>query len=475
MFTLQRDGSQPLADQLTAAVTQAIERGRWAEGERLPSVRQLSQRLAVSVYTVTTALERVAARGLIQARAGAGFFVTRTPGLRPAFTQRIEAGLPPAHTTLGFTQQALDTGQQLLPVGSGFLPTDWFAEAIAPASLARFSRQGASAMTPTPAQGRADLRAQLAERLRLKQIPAGADQVLVTFGASQAFDLILRALCQPGQAVLVEDPGYFVLHSQVLAAGAHLVPVARDADGLLPEALEAALLAPQERPQENNSPPRLLFTQTLLHNPTGGSSTPARCHQLLKLAERYNLLVIEDDVYGDLADAQRLRLAQLDGLERVIYLSSFTKVLNPALRLGFIAAPSRLVQRLVDCKVLSVLSGSALEELVISDVLASGKYPKHLARTRDRLARARTASIAALTELGLSVDSQTQDGLFLWCRLPPGRTARDLVGPAQAAGLLLAHGQLFSPSQGSEDRLRLNAAYGHAPVLLDFLRSQLAG
>jgi DNA-binding transcriptional MocR family regulator len=469
MLSLSRDG-RPLTDQIVAAVVDAITTGRWSEGERLPSVRQLARQLAVSIYTVTTALERVAARGLVQARPGSGYFVTRRPPPALAPFDAIEAGLPPAETTLGFTRQALAAGRPLLPVGSGFLPPDWFAEGMVPAAMARLGRRGALAMQPAPAQGHPALRDALAERLRHQQIPAAADQLIVTFGASHAFELLVRTLLQPGDAVLVEDPGYFMLHTRLRAAGIALVPVARDVDGLVPAALEAALAPPAAHGRR----PKLLFTQTLLHNPTGGSSTPARCHQLLSLAERHDLLIVEDDVYGDLADPQRPRLAQLDGLERVFHLRSFTKVLNPALRLGYLAAPRRFVAPLLEAKVLSVLSGSALEELVTTEVLESGRYPRHLAHTRDRLARARARAIAALTALGVAVDGQARDGLFLWCRLPAGHRALDLVGPAQAAGLLLAHGQLFSPQGLADDRLRLNAAYADAPALLTFLRKHLS-
>lgn len=468
-LSLPRD-DRPLADQLVATLVEGITAGQWAEGDRLPSVRQWARRLQVSVYTVTVALERVAARGLVEARPGSGYFVTRPAGMTLPPMQSIEAGLP-ADTALGFTHQALDAGPPLLPVGSGFLPPEWFASALTPAVLTRFTRHGTLAMQPAPAQGRLALRTQLAERLQRQQIPAHPEQIVVTFGASQAFDLLRRVLLKPGEPVLVEDPGYFVLHGQLRDAGLELVPVDRDAEGVVPASLEAALAGRTAGAHR----PRVLFTQTLLHNPTGSSSTPARCHQLLSLAERHDLLVVEDDVYGDLADPHRPRLAQLDGLERVFHVRSFTKVLNPALRLGYIAAPRRFVAPLTQAKVFSVLCGSALEELVIADVLESGKYPRHLERTRDRLARARSRSIAALSALGLSVDGRAQDGLFLWCQLPPGHRALDLVAPAQAAGLLLAHGQLFSPRQSAEDRLRLNAAHGDAPALLGFLRKALAG
>lgn len=469
MLSLPRD-SRPLTDQVVAVAVDAITTGRWSEGNRIPSVRQLAQQLGVSVYTVTNALERVVARGLLTARPGSGYFVNRQATVpATASFDAIEPGWPTADTALGFTQQALNVVRPLLPVGSGFLPPDWFAEGLVPAAMLRLGRRGGLPMQPAPAQGHPALRSALAQRLQQQHIPATPDHVVVTFGASHAFDLVVRALLTPGDIAFVEDPGYFVLHARLVAAGITLVPVERDAEGIVPASLEAAIAsaAPTTRP-------RVLFTQTLLHNPTGSSSTPTRCHQLLLLAQRHDLLIVEDDVYGDLADLQRTRLAQLDGLERVFHVRSFTKVLSPALRLGYLASPRRYVASLLEAKVLGVLSGSALEERVMAEILDNGRYPRHLEHTRNRLARARARATAALKSLGLSVDSPSRDGLFLWCRLPAGRKALDLVAPATAAGLLLAHGQLFSPRGTAADRLRLNAAYADAPALLDFLLEQLS-
>ncbi|MDB6086013.1 MAG: hypothetical protein JWN43_3894, partial [Gammaproteobacteria bacterium] len=299
-----------------------------------------------------------------------------------------------------------------------------------------------------------------AERLRLAGLPVAARSIVVTFGASHAFDLIARSLLKINDSVLVDDPGYFVLPAQLRAHGVQLIPVARAAEGIDLDALESAARLHR---------PRMFFTQTVLHNPTGISATAANCHGVLTLAEKYNFVVIEDHVYTDLAPRSVVSLAQIDELKRVLYVGSFTKVLGPGMRIGFIAAPAPLVPQLVDSKILGVLSGSALDEFVLRELLDSGKYRKHTERIRDRLGKARAASTAALRTAGMSIEQQAADGIFLWCRLPKSVDPERLAVDARAAGILLAKGAMFSISGQCSDHLRINAAYGSEPVLTSFL------
>ncbi len=294
-------------------------------------------------------------------------------------------------------------------------------------------------------------------------MPVAAQHLVITFGASQAFDLIATTLLSAGDVVLVEDPGYFVLPAQLKARGMKLIPVPRRAEGTDLDALESAARLHR---------PRMLFTQTLMHNPTGTSASASRCHGILKIAERHNFLVTEDHVYTDLASPHSVSLAQIDELQRVIYVGSFTKVLGPGLRIGFVATRDELLRPLIEGKILSVLCGSALSEFVLREVLGGGKYRRHVERLRDRTAKARANASGLLTSAGLAVESPDGEGIFLWARLPahvdPDRLALD----AQAQGILLAKGALFSPTGQYGDCLRFNVAYAGDPRLIQFLSAR---
>jgi DNA-binding transcriptional MocR family regulator len=308
------------------------------------------------------------------------------------------------------------------------------------------------------------LREQIAARLVQHGIAASAANIVTTFGASQAFDLLGRILFAPGDAVLVEDPGYFVLFEQLRGQHVNLIPIPRTPTGPDLQALEAACRAHR---------PRAFFTQTLLHNPTGSNTEPAVCHRVLSFAEQFGFAIIEDDVYGDLHSGPAVRMAQIDGLRHVIFISSFTKLIGPALRVGYIAADPAMVARIVERKVLSVLSGSALLESFVAEVLDSGRYRKHLETLRSRLSRMRRDAVQALGSAGITFENAGAEGIFLWGRLPDSTPVDELVRGAREQSILLAKGTLFSPSKSSRQWLRFNVAHSTAPPLIRFLQGAL--
>jgi len=376
----------------------------------------------------------------------------------------IEASADPGTDAIALVRASLASSTEIIAGGCGFLPTPWYAEALPANLMARLTQQRrAQAWMPCPPQGLGELREQLAERLVQRGIACGPANILTTFGASQAFDLIARVLFAPGDTVLVEDPGYFVLFEQLRAHHVKLIPVPRRAQGPDIDVLQAACRTHR---------PRAFFMQTLLHNPTGTNTDPAICHRILSLAEAHAFAIIEDDVYGDLYDGPAVRLAQLDGLRHVIHVGSFTKLIGPALRLGFVAADSRVIAQLVERKLLSVLSGSGLLESMASEVLDSGRFMRHVQLVRSRIARMRRDAQSALESAGLEFDTAPDGligGIFLWARVPTTVSVDALVRSARDHSILLANGALFSPERINNSRLRFNAAYSTAPELVKFL------
>jgi DNA-binding transcriptional MocR family regulator len=277
--------------------------------------------------------------------------------------------------------------------------------------------------------------------------------------------LLCRCLLAPGDAVLVEDPGYFVLFEQLRAQHLELLPIPRRADGPDLDALEEACRAHR---------PRAFFVQTLLHNPSGTSMDAARAHRLLSLAEQYGFTIIEDDIYGDLYEGSAVRLAQIDGLRHVVYVGSFTKLIGPSLRVGFVASHPGLISQLVQRKVLSILSGSTLIEAIVAEVLDGGRYRRHVERVRTRLARMRADSRRSLSRAGVRFDNDDGAGMFLWGQVPDGTDMDQLVRDARGRAILLAKGALFSPSKANVPRLRFNVAHSAAPELMQFLSGALA-
>src|SRR5215475_7275160 len=402
MFELSRDSTVPLVDQIAERITKLVQHGQLPAGSRLPSIRKLAKLVGASPFTVVDAYDRLVARGVIESRAGRGFFVT--PRRLSAPLVAIEA-LDDPGSALALARLCLAPSADIVAAGSGFLPENWLLDGAANGVLTRLARnRGSQPWLPCPAQGHTELREQIATRLVQQGVAAGAANIVTTYGASQAFDLLARILLAPGDAVLVEDPGYFVLFEQLRAHHVRLIPVPRHADGPDLEALEAACRAHR---------PRAFFMQTLVHNPTGSSADPAHCHRILSLAEQYGFAVVEDDVYGDLYEGPAVRLAQIDGFRHVIYVGSFTKLIGPSLRVGFIATHPALVAELIQRKVLPVLSGSTLNEAIVAEVLDGGRYRRHLERVRARLARMRADSQRSLGSAGVSFEKDEVAGMFL--------------------------------------------------------------
>ena len=192
------------------------------------------------------------------------------------------------------------------------------------------------------------------------------------------------------------------------------------------------------------------------------------------LAEQYGFTIIEDDVYGDLYEGPAVRLAQIDGFRHVIYVGSFTKLIGPSLRVGFVATHPGLIADLIQRKVLAVLSGSTLSEAIVAEVLDGGGYRRHIERVRARLARMRADSRRSLTGAGVRVDVDEGAGIVLWGQVPEATDMDRLVREARGRAILLAKGALFSPSRANLPRLRFNVAHSAAPELLQFLREGLA-
>jgi DNA-binding transcriptional MocR family regulator len=464
LFTLDRQSTVPLAVQIEQQLRLLLERGQLAAGTRLPSIRRLAQQLGVSPNTVVVAYDRLVAEAALEARGKAGYFVSPWVHGGGDTAALLEAG--DAQDPVWLAQQSNDQPPGLLLASSSALPMSWLQDAV-PASVvqrALASLPGGMA-SRCPPQGMPALRERLALLMRGQGIPVDASRVLTVQGASQAIDLICRAFVQPGDAVVVENPGYHLLPLRLAQTGARVLPVTRGPEGVDLAQLEA--LFSEQRP-------RLFFMQNTLHNPTGWTAPAANLHRVLTLAERHGVLIAEDDVYGQLLPGQGTRLAQLASLGNVVYYASFCKVLSPALRMGYVAAEPALLRPLLRHKIHASLTCSALNEAILLELLAAGRVRKHFERLQGRLAAARSASLQQLGAAGITFDSPGEAGLFLWGRVPEGVDLEVLVKDAWQQGILLAGGATFSPLGPVSPCLRFNVVLSRHVRLVNYLQQRLA-
>lgn len=465
-----------LTARIAAALARRIANGALGPGEKLPSVRRLAGRLGVSPFTIVAAYDRLVADGHLVARAKSGFFVapraageTRTLSLDPLPSQK--SGINP----IWMMRQSLTAGPEQLTPGCGWLPADWLPDAAIRAALRAVARQEGAASDLVEygvPLGYRPLREVLARRLNEIEVPAEADRVLLTDSASQAIDLVCRYLVAPDDAVLVDDPGYFNFHAAVRAQRGRCLAVPMTPQGPDLDALDR--LAAQHRP-------KLYLTNAGLQNPTGLRMGQAVAHRLLGLAQHHGFRILEDDIFRDFEAQPGMRLAALDGLTQVIHLGSFSKTLSAASRIGYLAADPATLADLADLKLAISFGNNELSARVIHHLLSDGSYRKHVSVLRERLARCRAQVARRLAALGLQpwsdIAAESSEGLFLWMALPRNLSAREIAAQARNAGIVLAPGDVFSPTSDAgrwHRHLRFNVAQSLDPRLVAVLRDLLS-
>ncbi|QDQ27733.1 PLP-dependent aminotransferase family protein [Chitinimonas arctica] len=458
MLQLDPDSRQSLTEQLVDGVIAKIERGVLGEGARLPSVRGLAQSAGVSPFTVAEAYNRLVAAGWIASQRARGYFVAAHRSKPAATPERAPVD------DAWLLQRVYEDGGLDLPAGCGWLPHDWLYEDGVRAALRALARAPAAMLTRYGhPQGLPTLREHLQWRLALRGIEAPAERIVLTHGASQGLDLAMRLLVKPGDTVLVEAPGYSTLLAALTAHGARLAAVPRGAKG--PDVATLAKLAATHKPVA-------FFTNSALHNPTGTTTSAMVAHQVLKLAEQFDFRVIEDDPFADLLPGASPTLASLDGLQRVIYLGSFSKTMSPALRVGYLAADTATAARAAQLKMTGGLTSSELMEAAALTMLSDGHHRSHLERLRERLADAQTRVCDKLGALGWSIPHRPGGGLFLWAEAPAGLDAGQLTDAAAHAGIALAPGRFYLPAGEGSRYFRFNAAWADNSRLYDWLASQ---
>lgn len=465
MFFLDPSSAEPLVSQIVTAIRQAVNDGRLAPGSKLPSIRKLAQTHRVSHFTVVEAYDRLVALGYLQAVSNAGFFVRGQNGEEPSDP------LPPAAPASDFDfddhlllRKVFHPLEVDIRPGIGTLPASWIQHESLSRSLRNQARSSAEPLYGYGnAKGHLPLRGKIVDLLGDMRIQASPEQVLLTSGASQALDLLCRYLVQRGDCVLVDEPGYHNLFLNLRLQGAQLVGVARTASGLDLAALEALL---------QRHRPKVFFTNTRLQTPTGTSLDPATAHRLLQLAEKYDFLIVEDDIYADLDPSEHLSLASLDQLSRVVYIGSFSKVIAPALRCGYIAARPELIDELESLKMACGLTSSELTEALAYDVLLQGRQRKHVRQLREQLMQAHERVVPRLKNAGLQLFCEPRAGMFLWARHGLFEDATELAIRARAARILLAPGQLFMPDGRPVAWMRFNVAHCLDDQLYHFLERQ---
>lgn len=438
---LERDSATPLFRQLYARLKGAILHGALAPGARLPPTRELCRLLGVSRQTVLAAYDQLTAEGYLRGGVGQGTFVDEAlplarqapapaaPGLLRALPER-GAALATSMARIRLYDGPLRAFRPSMP-GLDLFPFDLWRKLEA-----RHLRGAGPYLGYGPANGYAPLRELLCAYLRASRgVACTPEQIVITSGSQQALYLLAQLLLAPGDEVWVESPGYQGACAPMLVAGAHVRTVPVTSEGM--DVAYGARHYPNAR---------LVFATPSHQLPLGPTMSLARRLELLRWAESNRAWVIEDD-YDSEYRYTGAPLASMQSLDRagcVIYVGTLSKVLFPALRLGYVVAPPALAEPLARAKAVVDMHHAMLPQAVLADFIAEGHFMRHIRRTREAYAERRAALMGALEDrLGERLVCGPADvGLDLCTHFRPDRKGRipheaDVARAAGEAGIEL--------------------------------------
>ena len=466
---LDRDKPIALPRQIQTHLERLIRERLLAPGTKLPATRELAQALGVNRATVAQAYEDLVAAGCARAHVGQGTFVADRPadpgpepggardsapapidwaGLLSRSAQIVGADDERARALMGAgaADPAIISFAGGMP-DSGLFPTEAFRRVLNQV----IREEGASLLQYYPAGGYPPLREYLSSYLLRFGVEARPDEILIVNGSQQGFDLIARTLVDPGDAVAIEQPTYPRATQVFRSFGAQLLAVPWDATGPRVDAFERLL---------ERHAPKLFYCQPSAHNPTGLAVSAETGRRLLELAARHQVPIVEDGFDGSLyyGDRPAVPLKAGDRAGLVIYIGTFSKILFPGLRLGWLVGPRPVLERLQAAKQLADLHTSALLQAAVHRFCERKLLDRHVTRVAREYARRRGLLLGALRRrmpAGVTW-TEPQGGFSLLLTLPPELDGAALLPAAIARGVAYTPGAAFFVDGGGERTLRLS-------------------
>lgn len=448
-----------LYETLAAEVAASIHSGALRAGEKLPSVRQVTANRGVSASTVFQAYYLLEAQGLIRARDRSGYYVSHGARRLPPEADRPSQPEDKA-TSVDISDMIFEVlesamARDVVPLGSAFpspllFPLERLGQALSSSIRKLDPWSTVDDLTP----GYAGLRRQIALRYLASGVHVDTDDIIITNGALEALNLSLAVVTQPGDAVLVEAPAFYAALQSLEQHQLEAVEVpTHPREGVQLDALEQAI-------QRHH--PKACWLMTTFQNPLGSLMSDQKKHALLELLSRYDIPLIEDDVYGELYFGnKRPALAKsFDTSGIVMHCSSFSKSLAPGYRIGWVS-PGRYTRAIARRKLTTTLACPIPTQMALAHYLEKGGYDKHLRRLRKTLQAHQTAFAQAVGHYFPPGTRATRPtgGYFLWVELPAGVNALDIHRQALSHGISVAPGPIFSAKRAFTNCLRLN--YGH--------------
>lgn len=451
----------PLYEEIAARVGGLIEQGTYRPGERIPSIREMSRQMQVSVNTIMGAYAQLENQGMVEARPQSGYYVRSRvlePGADVPNRKPEDEPLPCCVSVEELPMKVIRslTDPSMVPLGSSvpnpdLLPIDKLNRMLA-TEARRFRIQSVSYTGP---RGTHRLRTQIAKRSLTYGCTPAPEEIVVTSGCVEAVTLALQATCRPGDTVAIASPVYYTFLHSIQWMGLKVLEIpATPQEGISIDVLGYAI---------RHNPVHACLIISNFNNPLGSVMPDEKKRELAALLAQHDIPLIEDDVYGDLAfgSARPSAVKAYDEKGLVLYCSSFSKTLAPGYRVGWIV-PGRYQRKVQQLKALFNIATATPTQLAIAEFLTNGGYDHHL-RTIRRIYSRQVARVQDAVgrhfPLGTRV-TRPGGGFVLWVEMPDGIDAFRLYEEAFNAGISIAPGTLFTAT-GDKYRncIRLNAAF----------------
>lgn len=445
-----------LYEQLGQEIATRIDQGYYQTGDKLPSIRAMSEEHGVSISTVQEAYRQLEDSGLVESRPKSGYYVlgkSNMPKL-PDISRPLQRPLDVTQWEL--VMELLCSHEKKDQVSLGVGVPDMTSSTLKPLGKiqADIAKRGMGDILGYDAlRGTEEIRLQIARLSVDSGCRLHPDDIVVTTGCQEALSCAMRVLTKPGDIVAVDSPSFYGSMQSIEALGLKAMEIPTHPEtGVSLEALELAL---------EQWPIKVLQVIPICNNPLGYSMPDERKKALYQLAQRYDLTIIEDDIYGDLyyqyPRPRTLKSYDTDG--RVLLCSSFTKTIAPGLRLGWIV-PGRYGDLVMHMKYVSTASTARLPQLAVAEFIAQGGYERHLRKMRQQYKQGRDRMIEWVERYfpkGVRV-SYPQGSFLLWVEFPEGLDSVELNRRLNLEGVTVAPGVLFSASGKYRNCIRLNYA-----------------
>lgn len=455
-----RGSDLPLHRQIEQYMKDKILHGEWAVGTKIPSQRTLASMFQVNRSTVTAAIDELTSQGLLEGRSGGGTKVVNStwsvlaaePPLN--WSDYVRSGIHQPNSSIIQEINQNEPEADIIRLGTGELSPDLLPADTMRRMFQKINPQALSLGYEQP-KGNRQLREAVAEHLKGKQIHVSPSAILIVSGALQALQLISIGLLKRGSVILTEKPSYLQSLHVFQSSGMRLRGLPMDEEGI-----KAGLISSYRKQYGG----QLLYTIPSFHNPTGTVMSEQRRKEIIILSNKEQLPIIEDDAYGDLwfEEKQPQPLKAMDQDGNILYLGTFSKTVSPGLRIGWLAGPEPVIERLADIKMQTDYGSSGLSQWAAAEWLSRGYYEEHLTRVRMVLKQRRDAAIHFLKRYAGDIATWRipAGGFYIWVTfhntLPVSRFFHEMLKQQ----VLVNPGSIYD----GENRNSIRLSYSYASL-----------